>query len=254
MRIVLITQKEPFYLAENISYLLKKLPKESKIVAAVIANPSPFGNKESFYRKAIKTLNIFGLKFFIFYSLKYIFNYFRKNKNVETILKKNGVSIIKLEKSINHKSSIEKIKSYSPDLLVSLQGNEIFKKPIIELAPKGCINLHSALLPEYRGLMPTFWVLKNDEKNTGVSVFFVDEGIDSGPIIVQERVKIINQTHRELIIETKKIGMKLILKAIQKINSNNFTLITNDDAKKTYFSFPKKSDVKEFKIKGKRFF
>ena len=67
MRIVLITQKEPFYLAENISYLLKKLPKESKIVAAVIANPSPFGNKESFYRKAIKTLNIFGLKFFIFY-------------------------------------------------------------------------------------------------------------------------------------------------------------------------------------------
>ena len=95
--------------------------------------------------------------------------------------------------------------------------------------------------------MPTFWVLKNDEKNTGVSVFFVDEGIDSGPIIVQERVKITNQTHRELIIETKKIGMKLILKAIQKINSNDFTLITNDDSKKTYFSFPKNLMLKNLK-------
>lgn len=254
MRIVLITQKEPFYLAENISYLLKKLPKESKIVAAVIANPSPFGTKDSFFNKAIKTLNIFGLKFFIFYSLKYILNFFRKDKNVETILKKNNVSILKLDKSINHKSSIEKIKSHTPDLLVSLQGNEIFKKPIIELAPKGCINLHTALLPKYRGLMPTFWVLKNDEKFTGVSVFFVDEGIDSGPIIVQERVKITNQTQQELIIETKEIGMKLILKAIQKISSNDISLIVNDDSKKTYFSFPQKSDIKEFKRKGKSFF
>ena len=54
MRIVLITQKEPFYLAENISYLCKKLPKESKIIAAVISNPSPFGNKESFYKRQLK--------------------------------------------------------------------------------------------------------------------------------------------------------------------------------------------------------
>ena len=66
-------------------------------------------------------------------------------------------------------------------------GNQIFKKQIIELAPKGCINLHTALLPKYRGLMPTFWVLKNNEKYTGVSVFFVDKGIDSGPIIVQRK-------------------------------------------------------------------
>jgi len=50
------------------------------------------------------------------------------------------------------------------------------------LAPKGCLNLHSALLPKYRGLMPSFWVLKNNENKTGVSVFFVDKGIDSGPI------------------------------------------------------------------------
>ena len=46
--------------------------------------------------------------------------------------------------------------------LISILGNQIFKKPLIELAPKGCINLHTALLPKYRGLMPTFWVLKNN--------------------------------------------------------------------------------------------
>ena len=69
----------------------------------------------------------------------------------------------------------------------------------------GCINLHTALLPKYRGLMPTFWVLKNNEKNTGVSVFFVDEGIDSGPIIVQKNISIGNMTQQELIVKTKKL-------------------------------------------------
>ena len=254
MRIVIITQNEPFYLGENINYLLKILPKEYEVVGAVIAIPSPFGKKESFIKKAKRTFDIFGLNFFIFYSMKYIIHYFDSKKSVKKVLLKNDVPKIKLSKSINHKSSIKIIESFKPDLLVSIQGNEIFKNPIIKLAKKGCINLHTALLPKYRGLMPTFWALKNNEKYTGVSVFFVDEGIDSGPIIIQKRIEITNQTQEELIIQTKKLGMEAIVESINLINENSFTLIDNDDSKKTYFSFPKKSDVDEFKKIGKSFF
>jgi|TARA_B100001540_G_C15781281_1_gene631155 methionyl-tRNA formyltransferase len=254
MRIIIITQDEPFYLGKNINYLLNILPKEHQVVGAVIANPSPFGKKESFVKKARKTLSIFGIKFFIFYSIKYIMNYFDTEKNVQSIFSKHGIPKIKLTKSINHQSSIKAIEMYSPDLLVSIQGNEIFKKSIIKLAKKGCINLHTALLPKYRGLMPTFWALKNNEKYTGVSVFFVDEGIDSGPIIFQKRIEIKNQTQEELIIQTKKIGMEAIVEAIKLINEDNITLIENDDSKKTYFSFPNKSDVNDFKKIGKSFF
>ena len=64
MRIVIITQNEPFYLAENLSYLINILPNHSKIVACVVADVSPFGKKESFIKKAKKTFDIFGLKFF----------------------------------------------------------------------------------------------------------------------------------------------------------------------------------------------
>ena len=84
---------------------------------------------------------------------------------------------------------MDTIKYYEPDLLVSILGNQIYREPIINLASNGCINLHTALLPKYRGLMPSFWVLRNGEYYTGVSVFFVDEGIDSGPIIVQKKVE-----------------------------------------------------------------
>jgi methionyl-tRNA formyltransferase len=137
---------------------------------------------------------------------------------------------------------------------VSILGNQIFKKPLLELAPMGCINLHTALLPKYRGLMPTFWVLKNNESHTGVSVFFVDEGIDSGPIIVQKKIKIANSTQKELIIKTKRIGMELIAQSINLIKNNDVNLIPNPKSEMTYFSFPKREDVEHFLKSGKNFF
>lgn len=150
---------------------------------------------------------------------------------------------------------MEIINSYKPDLLISIAGNQIFKQPLIDLAPKGCLNLHTALLPKYRGLMPSFWVLKNNEKETGVSVFFVDKGIDSGPILVQKRLDITkNMTQANLIKKSKKLGMDAILDAIDFIRLGTYQLIPNPNEEKTYFSFPTREDVKAFYKAGKKFY
>jgi len=254
MKIIIITQDEPFYLADNLRYLIEVLPKHSEIVGCVVNDVSPFGKKETFLQKAKKTYDVFGLKFFMHYAMKFINSKFDKSKQIDSVLEQNNIPKIVLEKPINDDESVKKIKDYKPDLLISILGNQIFKDPIINLAPKGCLNLHTALLPIYRGLMPTFWVMKNDEKYTGVSVFFVDEGIDSGPIVVQEKVEIGNRTQEELIKYTKKLGMEAIAKSVDLIERNEVKLIENDASKKTYFSFPTKADVKEFVGKGKRFF
>jgi methionyl-tRNA formyltransferase len=254
MRIIIITQNEPFYLVDNLTYLIKSLPVHSEIVGCIVNDASPFGKKATFFQKAIKTYKTFGFNFFLYYSIKYLMNVFDKSKKVDTFLKEFQVPKIVLPKHINHKESVEIIKSYNPDLLISILGNQIFKEQIFNLAPKGCLNLHTALLPKYRGLMPTFWVLKNNEKYTGVSVFYVDEGIDSGPILVQEKVEIGNRTQEELIKHTKKIGMDCIVKAIDLIHKNNIKLIPNDASNKSYFSFPKKEDVRIFRKIGKKFF
>ena len=102
--------------------------------------------------------------------------------------------------------------------------------------------------------MPTFWVLKNGEQYTGVSVFFVDEGIDSGPIIVQKKIKINNVSQSELINITKKLGMDAIIEAINLIYDDNVDLITNNNSEMSYFTFPTRKDVIEFKRNGKKFF
>ena len=87
--------------------------------------------------------------------------------------------------------------------------------------------------------MPTFWVLKNKEKESGVSVFFMYTGIDSGQIIVQKKFFIGKISHRELVKKTKKLGMEAIAEAIRKIKNDEVILIPNDNKKKSYYSFPK---------------
>ncbi|NOX08331.1 MAG: formyl transferase [Gammaproteobacteria bacterium] len=254
MRIIIITQDEPFYLAENLDYFFSMLPDYAEVVGCVVASASPFGKKESFVDKALKTARIFGIGFFIHYALRFIKAKFDSSKKVHSVLEKYNVPAILIEGSINSEESLDRLRALAPDLLISVLGNQIFKMPLIELAPKGCLNLHTALLPKYRGLMPSFWVLKNQEKETGVSVFFVDKGVDSGPILVQKRIEIGSMTQEQLIQFSKKLGMEAIVEAVDKINNDDVETMENNANDMTYFSFPTHEDVREFRKNGARFY
>ena len=96
--------------------------------------------------------------------------------------------------------------------------------------------------------------MKNDEKYTGVSVFFVNEGIDSGDIVLQKKIEIGNKTQEQLITLTKKTGMELISEAVDLIEKKQVKIIKNDDKYKSYYGFPTRKDVVEFLQKGKKFF
>lgn len=254
MRIVILTQDDPFYLGKNIDFLVKNMPKYAQIVGTVLFEVSPFGKRESFIDKMKKTYDVFGLKFFAYYSLKFIKSKLNAGNSVAKVLGKYSIPLIQIEENINSKESRAKLTEFRPDLLVSVGGNQIFKKPLLELATYGCVNLHTALLPKYRGLMPSFWVLKNKEEFTGVSVFFVDEGIDSGPILVQKKVKIGNRSQEELINHTKQIGMESIIECVEMIQKGKYQLIPNPAEEMTYFTFPTRKDVDEFYTAGKKFF
>lgn len=86
---------------------------------------------------------------------------------------------------INSQEFYEKAKSYNSDLFVSMSFNQIFRKPIIELPWLNTINCHAGKLPFYRGRNILNWALINGEEEFGITVHFVDEGIDTGDIILQ---------------------------------------------------------------------
>lgn len=254
MRIVLLTQDDPFYLAKGIDYLIANLPEGAEMVGAVVFDVSPFGKAGSFKDKAKKTYEVFGKRFFAHYGVRYLKSKLAPGNSVKKVLTKHGVPLVQIDGRVNRPENRAKIAALKPDLLLSIGGNQIFRRPLLDVATHGCLNLHTALLPKYRGLMPTFWVLRNNEPETGVSVFFVDEGIDSGPILVQKRVEIGDRSQAELIKHTKKIGMDAILEGVTLIMKGGYQLIDNPEDDKTYFSFPTRADVDEFYRQGKRFF
>lgn len=87
--------------------------------------------------------------------------------------------------NVNSAVFIEKIKTFNADLLVSMSFNQILKKEIIGLAKNGFINCHAGALPFYRGRNPLNWAIINGDKQFGITVHYVDEGIDTGDIVEQ---------------------------------------------------------------------
>ena len=254
MRIVFITQDEPFFLAESFEYLLTVLPSGATAAGAVLLSASPFGKKEAVRQKLYKSYRIFGAAFVGHYIARYLKSKLKGEPSVAQVMARHSIPVIRLQTGINKRQSLDAIRALSPDVLVSIGGNEIFRRPLIDLAPKGCLNLHSALLPKYRGLMPSFWVLRFRERYTGVSVFLVDEGIDTGPILVQKRIEIGDMTQEKLIRHSKKIGMDAIAEAVAILSSGEVNHIDNNDAGATYFTFPTSADVAAFREAGSRFF
>ena len=114
--------------------------------------------------------------------------------------KKYNIDYFKL-KNVNSITSINKISDYDCDVLVSMSFNQIFRKEIINLTRIGIINCHAGKLPFYRGRNILNWVLINDEKEFGITVHFVDEGIDTGDIILQETFPITDKDNYRTLLD-----------------------------------------------------
>lgn len=97
----------------------------------------------------------------------------------------NKIPLLKL-KNINTSESLSVLKNFGCDIFVSMSFNQIFKKPTFELPPLKTINCHAGKLPWYRGRNILNWVLINDEKEFGITVHYIDEGIDTGDILLQK--------------------------------------------------------------------
>lgn len=157
-------------------------------------------------------------------------------------------------KSVNSKEYLDFLRSLNLDLIISINASQKFKGEILALPRLGCINVHGALLPRYRGRLPSFWVLANGEKETGATVHFMNEELDDGPILLQERVEICaTDTQDTLIRKTKAAGARMIVEAIDLLERGSTATQPNDRSQATYFSFPTREDGLRLRQQGRRF-
>lgn len=128
----------------------------------------------------------------------------------------------------------ELIKSLNPDLIAVVAYGKIISKNIIETPKYGCINVHGSLLPKYRGAAPIQWSIINGDTVTGVTTMFMDEGLDTGDILLQRKVFINeNETSDELKNRLSVIGAELLIETIQKLEEGVLERKPQDNSQAT---------------------
>ena len=130
----------------------------------------------------------------------------------------NELKIYQPEKVKNNTEFIEEIKKLNPDVICVVAYGKILPKSILEIPKLGSINVHASLLPKYRGAAPIQWAILNGDKKTGITTMYMDEGMDTGDMILKQEVQIgENETTGELWERLSKIGADLLLKTLEQI-------------------------------------
>jgi methionyl-tRNA formyltransferase len=135
---------------------------------------------------------------------------------------KYNIPIYQPEKIKKDTEFLKEYKELNPDLTVVVAFGQILPKIILDVSKKGCINLHGSLLPKYRGAAPIQWAVINGEEVTGVTTMFMDEGMDTGDIILKKEVLIEkDETAGELYYRLADIGAKVLSDTIKLIENGN---------------------------------
>ena len=160
---------------------------------------------------------------------------------VKKLAMENGIEVLQPQKASAPEFE-EKLKEYAPDIIVVVAFGQILKKNILELAKYGCVNVHASLLPKYRGASPIQWAVINGEKETGITIMQMDPGIDTGDIILQEKIELApDETAGSLFDRLTDLAGPVLLKALSLIEEGKAVFIPQNSDEATYVSMLKKS-------------
>ncbi len=141
---------------------------------------------------------------------------------VKKYAEEKGFSLYQPKTIKKNQEFLEEMKKLKPDVICVVAYGKLLPKEILEIPKEGCINVHASLLPKYRGAAPIQWAILKGDKKTGVTTMYMDEGMDTGDIILTEEVEIgEEETTGELWERLAKIGGNLLTKTLEKVEKGN---------------------------------
>jgi methionyl-tRNA formyltransferase len=150
---------------------------------------------------------------------------------VKVCAQEHGIPVFQPEK-IRAEENREVIDSLAPDVIVVAAYGQILPGWLLRLPRFTTINIHASLLPHYRGASPIARAILNGETVSGVTIMEVQEGLDSGPILLQEKVPIpLEMTAGELTVELSEVGARLLLQALEKIGCATIQPVPQDESR-----------------------
>ncbi len=169
--------------------------------------------------------------------------------SIKSVAEKYGVPVTWVD-DVNDQRFVEGLKKIGPDVIISASP-QIFKKDLLATPSMGCINVHSALLPKYRGVYPMFWALLNGENEVGVTVHLMEEKLDSGKVLLQRKFNVERgDTMMALYEKACGISPYMILEALNMLERGDVGTEIKGDG--SYFSYPVAGDVKKLRMLGRK--
>lgn len=138
---------------------------------------------------------------------------------------------------------VEQIRNLKPDLIVVVAFGQILPKALLDVPLNGCVNVHASLLPRYRGAAPLNWCIANGEKETGITTMLMDEGLDTGPMLLKRSVAIsADETILTLHDKMAILGAELLAETLDGLQNNTIVPEKQDDQQSCYAPLLKKTD------------
>lgn len=161
---------------------------------------------------------------------------------IKVLAEKFNIPVLQPEK-IKTDEFLRELKELNPEVICVTAYGKIIPKSILELPEHGCINVHPSLLPKYRGAAPVNWTIINGEKVTGVTIMQMDEGMDSGDILLIREVQIGDDDDAETMLERlSHIGAEMLVETLSLLGREKLEPVKQDESKVTYAPMLQKSD------------
>jgi len=162
--------------------------------------------------------------------------------SVKMVAERHQLPVIQPER-VRDTDFIQTFRTLAPDMVVLVAFGQILPKEVIQFPPMGCINVHPSLLPKYRGAAPIHWALIRGEKETGITTILMDEGVDTGDILLQRKTDIepddnFDGLHERLAL----MGAEVLLETIAGLMEGTLQRKPQDPAQATYAPRLKKED------------
>lgn len=152
------------------------------------------------------------------------------------------VPVLQPEK-IKTQEFLDELKELKPDLVCVTAYGKILPKDVLDLPPHGCINVHASLLPKYRGAAPINWALVRGETVTGITTMLMDEGMDTGDMLLKQELSITEDDDAGIISEKlSQMGGDLLLETISQLKQGVLEPEKQDESQATFAPMLKKSD------------
>jgi methionyl-tRNA formyltransferase len=167
-----------------------------------------------------------------------------------------GLAVVQPEKIKTNVEFREQLEVLRPDVILVVAYGRIIPRWMLDLPPFGCINLHGSLLPKYRGAAPIQWAVANGETATGVTTMRINEGLDTGPMLLAEIRRIVpEETAADLFESLAEVGARLMVKTLHALEAGTLTPVEQNHTDATLAPILKREDgLIDFSMSSQRIY